>query len=96
MSTRVKLSKRTARNQDEIDRAVISQTTDDSAWEAPIRVKRVRSLSVSIPGNLAARAAFLAKLHHETGIDKWIERVVRERVELEELAFVEAKKELSP
>jgi hypothetical protein len=34
-------------------------------------------------------------LHRETGLDKWVERIVRERVELEEFAFSEAKKKLA-
>jgi hypothetical protein len=34
-------------------------------------------------------------LHREAGLGKWVERIVRERVELEELAFSEAKKELA-
>ena len=94
MSTRKK--KTTAiLDQERIDRLVILQTDDDSAWEAPIRVKRSKPASLSIPGDLAARAAFLARLHLEAGVDKWVERVVRERVELEELAFTEAKKKLA-
>ena len=95
MSTQTKNKKTSALNQEEIDRTVISQSQDDSAWEAPVRVKRSKSASLSIPGELAARAAFLAKLHREAGLDKWVERVVRERVELEELAFSEAKKKLA-
>jgi hypothetical protein len=81
--------------QEEIDRLVTSQAADDLAWDASIRVKRSKSASLSIPGELAARAAFLARLHREAGVDKWVERVVRERVELEELAFTEAKKTLA-
>ncbi|MGA9623469.1 MAG: hypothetical protein WBL65_01620 [Bryobacteraceae bacterium] len=60
---------------------------DDSAWEAPIRVKRSKPASLAIPGELAARAAFLARLHREAGVAQW--------VELEELAFTEAKKKLA-
>ena len=74
---------------------MISQSDDDSAWEATIRVKRSKPASLSIPGELAARAAFLARLHREAAVDTWVERVVRERVELEELAFTEAKKKLA-
>ena len=44
---------------------------------------------------LAARAAFLATLHRESGVDKWVERIVRERVEIEESAFIAAKKTLA-
>ena len=95
MSTRKKNKKTTILDREAIDRLVISQSDDDSAWEAPIRVKRSRPASLSLPGELAARAAFLARLHREAGVDKWVERVVRERVELEELAFTEAKKRLA-
>jgi len=44
-------------------------------------VKRSKPASLSLPGELAAGAAFLAKLHREPAVDKWVERVVRERVE---------------
>jgi hypothetical protein len=95
MSLRKKNKRITALDQGEIDRLVISQSEDDSAWEAPIRIKRSKPATLSIPGELAARAAFLAKLHREAGVDRWVERVVRERVELEERAFREAKKKLA-
>ena len=94
MSTR-KNKKTTKFDQAQIDQVVTSQAGDDSAWGAPIRVKLPKSAALSISGELAARAAFLAKLHREAGVNKWVERVVRERVELEELAFTEAKKELA-
>jgi hypothetical protein len=77
-------------DQEGIGKLVISRADEDS-----IRVKRSQPASLSIPGELAARASFLARLHREPGIDKWVERVVRERVELEELAFAEAKKKLA-
>ena len=94
MSTK-KNKKITMPDQEGIDRLVISQAADDSAWEEPIRVKRSKPASLAIPGELAARAAFLARLHREAGVAQWVERVVRERVELEELAFTEAKKKLA-
>ena len=81
--------------QEAIDRLVVSQSEDDSAWGAPVRVKRSKPASLSIPGDLAARATFLARLHRVAGLDKWVERIVRERVELEEFAFSEAKKKLA-
>jgi hypothetical protein len=74
---------------------VVSQADDESAWEAPIRIKRSKPAALSLPGDLAARAAFLAGLHREADVDKWVERVVRERVELEEFAFKETKKKVA-
>jgi len=84
------------RSQDSIDRRVISESESDTAWEAPVRVKRAKPASLSIPGDLAARAAFLARLHRATDLETWVERVLRERIELEESAFSEAKKSLTP
>jgi len=81
--------------QEEVDRLVTAQADEDSAWQKAIVVKRPKSTSLSIPAELAARAAFLARLHHESRVDKWVERIVRERVEIEESAFIAAKKTLA-
>ena len=81
--------------QDQVDRFVTAQADEDSAWEKPAVVRRPKSTSLSIPAELAARAAFMAKLHRESGVDKWVERIVRERVEIEESAFTAAKKTLA-
>ena len=77
-------------------RVVAMQADEDSAWEKPVVVRRPKSMLLSIPGDLAARAAFLAKIHRESGLDKWVERIVKERVEIEESAFTAAKKVLAP
>ena len=79
----------------EVDRVVTAQADKDAAWQKPIVVKRPKSTSLSIPAELAARAAFLARLHRESRVDKWVERIVRERVEIEESAFTAAKKNLA-
>jgi competence protein ComGF len=50
---------------------------------------------LSIPAELAARAAFLARLHRQRSIDEWLTHIIQERVELEEAAFVGAKRELA-
>lgn len=78
-----------------IDQFVVAQASDESAWETAVRVKRSQPAAVSISGELAARAAFLAKLHREADVDDWVQRVVRERVEIEEFAFKETKKKLA-
>ena len=79
----------------EIDELVEKQVEDDSAWEKPVRVRRTKSASLSIPPELAARAAFLAKLHRKPNVEEWLTRVIQERIELEEAAFVGAKHELT-
>ena len=81
--------------QNQIDRVVTAQADEDSAWQEAIVVKRPKSTSLSISSELAARAAFLARLHREGRVDKWVERIVRERVEIEESAFTAAKRTLA-
>ena len=81
--------------QDQIDRQVVADANVDSAWQRAIVVRRPKSTSLSIPAELAARAMFLARLHREGKVDKWVERIVRERVEIEESAFTAAKKTLA-
>jgi len=62
MSQRKK-SQPKALTEDQIDEIVTSQANDESAWEEPVEVHRPRGASLSIPAELAARAAFLAGLH---------------------------------
>lgn len=81
-------------SEEKIDNIVISQADNDSEWEEPVHVHKTKPTSLSIPAGLAARAAFLAHLHREPGVEEWIMRIIRERIELEEGAFVDAKREL--
>lgn len=94
----MKSTKKHARKQlteKEIDSIVESQADDDSAWESPIQSRRTKPTSLSIPAELAARAAFLAKLHRARNVEDWLTKVIKERVEIEEVAFNEAKREMS-
>lgn len=79
----------------EIDHLVISQADDDSAWGKPVRVLKTKRESLSIPPDLAARAAFLARLHRKSSMEEWLTRIIQERIELEEAAFADAKQEMS-
>ena len=79
----------------EIDRLVITQADDNSAWDKPIRVRKGKLASLSIPPELAARAAFLAQLHRTKNTEEWLRRVIEERIELEEAAFVGVKQDLT-
>jgi len=82
-------------SEEEIDKIVESQAEDDSAWERPVKVRRAKSTALSLPSELAARAAFLARLHREKNVEEWLSRIIKERVELEEVAFSEAKRAMS-
>ncbi|MBI4482881.1 MAG: hypothetical protein HY652_08330 [Acidobacteria bacterium] len=87
--------KRPRLSEEAIDAVVVAEADQDSAWGPPMRVKRSKRASLSLPGELAARASFLARLHREANVDQWLKRIIRERIEIEEVAFAEAKKELA-
>lgn len=87
-------SKQKAMTEDEIDRVVISQANDNKAWEKPVKVRRARSKSFALPATLAARAAFIARLHRESNLESWLKRIIQERIDIEEAAFTGLKKEL--
>jgi hypothetical protein len=94
----IKSKKRSMRKQlseEEIDKLVESQAEENTAWERPIKVRRAKSAALSLPAELAARAAFLARLHREKNVGEWLSRIIKERVELEEVAFSEAKRTMS-
>jgi hypothetical protein len=79
----------------EIDQIVAAQANDDSAWEKPVRVRRTEPASLSIPADLAARATFLAQLHHTKNVDHWLTHIIQERIEMEEAAFIGVKQDLA-
>jgi len=81
--------------QEEIDNIVVAQADDDSAWEEPIHVRRKKLAPLSIPAELAARAAFLARLHRQRNVEEWLTHIIQERIELEEAAFIGAKRDLA-
>jgi len=78
----------------EIDALVEAQADDPSAWNKPAKIRRGKNAPLSLPADLAARAVFLAKLHREKNVDSWLARIIKERVELEERAFSQAKRAL--
>ena len=93
MSTKAKATRKLSES--EIDRVVAAQADDDAAWEQPVHVERSKPASLSLPGDLAARAAFLAQLHRNKTVEEWLTRVIQERVELEEAVFVGIKQDLA-
>jgi len=90
-----KKSTRKRFSEQEIDKVVESQADEDLAWGKAVNVRKAKPTALSLPIELAARAAFLAKLHREKNVEKWLARIIKERVELEEVAFSEAKRAMS-
>ena len=93
MSPRNTMNKRLSET--EIDQLVVAQAEDDAAWETPVRAQRAAPAALTLPAELAARAAFLAQLHRTPNVEDWLRRVIQERVELEEAAFVGIKRSMA-
>ena len=94
MKTKSKARKK-ALAEEEVDQMVASLADDDEAWDEPVQVSAGQPASLSLPTHLAVRAAFLAKLHKERDMRVWLKRIITERIELEESAFLEFKKTLA-
>jgi len=82
-------------SEQEIDDFVVSQADDDTVWDEPVLVRKAKAENLSLSPSLATRAAFFARIHHETDVESWLERIIRERLDLEEAAFVDLKRELA-
>ena len=85
-------SRKRSLSEEEIDKAVIAQADDDTAWEKPVRVRPAKSMALVLPSELAVRAAFCARMSRAASVGDWLRRVVQERVELEEAAFARLRR----
>ena len=94
MTTKSKNGKKLL-SEEEIDNLVESEADDDAAWDEPILVSGKRQASLSLPADLASRAAFLAMLHKVEDTKERLRRILAERIELEESACLNFKKELA-
>lgn len=79
----------------EIDRLVIADADNNGAWGKPIRVRSRKPSAVSLPAELASRAAFFARLHRESSVQEWLKRIIEERIDIEEAVFTESKRDLA-
>jgi len=76
-----------------IDDLVVAQADGKAHWEKPIQVRKTK-YSISLSGDLVARARFFANLHREADMEAWLGRIIQERLDLEEAAFAELKRDL--
>ena len=79
-------------SEQEIDGLVIAQADDESAWEKPVIVNRSPCTPVFLPSDLAERAGYFARLHHEANLSRWLQKVIQERLDMEEAVLAGCKK----
>jgi hypothetical protein len=74
---------------------VVAEAETEGSWDEPVIVHKAENALLSLPPELVARASFLAKIHREPNLEDWLMRIIRERIEIEEVAFLEVKRELA-
>ena len=79
--------------QDEIDQLVVAEADNESAWDAPIFVQPTPPNAVALPAELAARAAFMARLHRSDSVEEWLLHIIQERLDMEEAMYGEIKRD---
>lgn len=87
--------RRSPLSEKDIDDLVVAQAENDTAWGQPVFVKQAKPATLSLSADLAARAAFFARLHREKNMETWITKVIQERLDLEEAAFTGVKREIA-
>ncbi len=88
------MSNKSRITEEEIDDAVTAQADTDAAWEQPVRVIRANPTALPLPSDLIARAAFFARLHRAAKVEDWVKQIIEERIDMEEAAFGELKRDL--
>jgi hypothetical protein len=79
----------------EIDDLVVAKSENLSAWTKPLQVKRALPESLMIPQEVALRAAFFSRLHRSKNLHEWLTRIIEERLDMEEAAYQELKRDFA-
>lgn len=94
MDTNIRQKNKINFSDKEVDSIVVAQADNDSAWERPRYIRRKKPAAVALASELGARAAFFARLHREANVEDWLTRIIQERIDLEEAAYVALKRDL--
>jgi hypothetical protein len=90
-STRKQRKKRLTEKDDIVE----SQSDDDSAWGKTDTRSQGKVGDNVYPSRISGKSSLLAKLHRENDVEDWLTKIIKERVEMEEVAFSEAKRQMS-
>ena len=80
--------------EEQIDVIVTKQADDLSKWESPVRVKAPQAISLRLSPQLIQKAKFLASLHKSKGYQSYLEKIIKERIQLEEKLIESIKPEI--
>ncbi|MFQ5770035.1 MAG: hypothetical protein ACE5HX_05840 [bacterium] len=80
---------------EDIDEIVIKDANDLSKWENPIQVKAPQAISLRLSPELIQKIKILAKIHKKNNYHKWLEKIIEERINLEEELLESIRSELT-
>ncbi len=68
---------------EQIDEMVIKEADDLSKWVTPIKVRAPQAISLRLSPELIQKIKFLATLHKTDNYQNWLEKIIKERIQLE-------------
>ncbi len=68
---------------EQIDEIVIKESDDLSKWEEPIEVKAPQAILLRLSPELIQKIKFLATIHKTDNYQNWLEKIIKERIQLE-------------
>ena len=68
---------------EQIDEIVTIESDDLSKWEEPIEVKAPQAILLRLSPELIQKIKFLATIHKTDNYQNWLEKIIKERIQLE-------------
>ena len=78
----------------QIDAIVTKEADDLSKWDASIHVKAPKAISLRLSPQLIQKARFLASVHKSKNYQSYLEKIIKERIQLEEKLIESIKPEI--
>jgi len=69
---------------EQIDEIVTKESDDLSKWEEPIEVKAPQAILLRLSPELIQKIKFLATIHKTDNYQNWLEKIIKERIQLED------------
>ena len=69
---------------EQIDEIVTIESDDLSKWEEPIEVKAPQAVLLRLSPELIQKIKFLATIHKTDNYQNWLEKIIKERIQLED------------
>jgi predicted DNA-binding protein len=76
---------------EQIDKIIEKEAFNESAWDAPVKVKANKTISLRLAPQIVSKAKFFSKVHKIKGYQTWIKKIIKERIKQEEDIYLAVK-----